>query len=102
MKENLAALPAYENVKRVALSLDGDEFHAIEAKPGKLASVRIYAAMKDNFGTLDPKAAAFGLLQYDEYVDEARNEPGSHPNIDLLLDIVAKGKGPYTITCEAE
>ena len=98
LKENLALLPAHEDVTSISVtSVTGFE-HEIPAKPGKLASVRIYTEIGQRFGgVLDVEAAVWGLAQYDEFVDEAREVLGSHPNIDLLLGVVEEGKGPYAV-----
>jgi len=32
-----------------------------------------------------------GLELYGEYVEEARQQPGSHPNIDLLDRVITEG-----------
>ena len=97
LKENLALLPAHEDVTSVSVTCVGFE-HEIPAKPGKLASVRIYTEIGQRFGgVLDVEAAVWGLAQYDEFVDEAREVTGSHPNIDLLLGVVEEGKGPYAV-----
>ena len=72
--------------------------HAILPGPGKMASVRIYCEIKERFGgRLDAAAADWALEVYGEYVAEAQDQPGSHPNIDILLDVKA-GKGPYSVT----
>ncbi|QDZ22069.1 DUF2322 domain-containing protein [Chloropicon primus] len=99
LKENLSAIPEYAHVKKVALFNEREEiFHTIEAKPGKLASVRIYAEMSRKFGgAVDVEAAMWGLEVYDEFVAEAREVPSSHPNIDILLGVL-EGEGPYKIT----
>ncbi|KXZ45553.1 hypothetical protein GPECTOR_53g139 [Gonium pectorale] len=45
-------------------------------------------------GKLTKEAAQEGLRLYGEVVDidEARRHPGSHPNIDLLLNALKDGK----------
>ena len=64
----------------------------IKPAPGKMASVAIYAALASQYSnTLGKAAAEKGLEWYDEYVQEAKDLPGSHPNIDLLLEILDKG-----------
>ena len=83
LKENLAALPAHGAVSKVEVPELG---HILEAGPGKMASCRIFAELRERFGgRLDKAAAAWALETYGEYVQEAKDEPGSHPNIDVLL-----------------
>lgn len=46
-------------------------------------------------------AALRGLELYDEVVEDARQHPGSHPNIDILLR-VAEGGDAVEIVVEQE
>lgn len=89
MKENIAALPPSDSVKRVTIkgpSLDV----TIDNVPGKKASVRIYSYLaSQNQGKITPQAARTGLDLYDEMVQEAKLHPGSHSNIDILLNVVS-------------
>jgi hypothetical protein len=75
----------------VALPAGGGAWRVPNA-PGKAASARIYAHLAAaHGGVLGVAAAQEGLRLYGEYVDEARREPGSHPNIDLLLRVADEG-----------
>ena len=95
LAENLEALPGHAGVLSVEVPELG---HCILPGPGKMASVRIYSEIKDRFGgRLDAEAADWALEVYGEYVAEAQEERGSHPNIDILLDVKAGG-GPYSVT----
>ena len=90
MKENLAVLPSTATVRRVTVPALN---WTIENEPGKKASVAIYAHIASaHSGQLNPTSAQLGLQLYAEYVDEARKSPGSHPNIDLLLNVISSGK----------
>ena len=89
LKENLQKLSPASSVARVEIPERG---HSIVAGPGKMASVQIYKAVSDRFGgTLDAAGAAWALEQYGEYVEDARQNPGSHPNIDLLFAVQDEG-----------
>ena len=93
-QNNLATLPAVEDIKALEL-FEGDGLEpvaVIENKPGKSASVRIYHYLGSQFGGISPKAAEKGLEIYAEYVDDAKQNPGSHPNIDLLFDVIANNR----------
>mmetsp|Transcript_7600 Transcript_7600/g.19496 ORF Transcript_7600/g.19496 Transcript_7600/m.19496 type:complete len:144 (-) Transcript_7600:26-457(-) len=97
LKENLASLPAHEDVTLVTVKETG---HTIKPGPGKMASVRIYAELEKLFGgKLDSTAAEWALGVYDEYVAEAKEVPGSHPNIDILLGVVEEG-AEYTVVID--
>ena len=88
LKENLAALPAHGAVSKVEIPELG---HTLDAGPGKMASCRIYAELRERYGgRLDKAAAEWALEAYGEFVQEAKDAPGSHPNIDVLLDVVEK------------
>ena len=89
LKENLAALPAADGIKQVDIPELG---HSIVAGPGKMASVQIYASLADKYGgKLNADAAQDALDIYDEFVEDAKQNPGSHPNIDLLFDVIRDG-----------
>ena len=55
LNENLQALPEHGAVTRVEIPELG---HTLEAGPGKMASCRIYAEMRERFGGRLDKAAA--------------------------------------------
>lgn len=85
--DNLAELPAVDNLARIEL-LDGERVVAsIENRPGSAGSVRVYAWLAQRFGSIDRDAAAEGLRLYAEHAEDARRNPGKHPNIDRLLEL---------------
>jgi hypothetical protein len=92
-KENLAQMPAIDGIARLDL-VDGKGavVASIENKPGKQGSLALYNYLRETFGTLDAKAAEHGLAVFAEHTADARNRPGAHPNVDLLLAIVAGGE----------
>lgn len=92
-KDNLAQLPAIDGIERIDL-LDGKDgvVASIENKPGKQGSLAVYAYLQKTFGTLDAKAAEHGLAVFAEHTADARNRPGAHPNVDILLAIIAGGE----------
>ncbi|KAF8059409.1 hypothetical protein HT031_005214 [Scenedesmus sp. PABB004] len=98
LKENVAALPPIDDVVCVTLQPGG---HTIPNAPGKAASARIYSHLAGaHGGRLTAAAAAEGLALYGEYVAEAREVPGSHPNIDVLLEVLERGGQELSITVE--
>ena len=103
LRENLMLLPAFEEVEQVEIP---ELNHTIVAGPGKMASVRIYSALREKFGgRLDSVAAKWALEAYGEdVVEEAKQAPGSHPNIDLLLKLTEEEKSKpaaYTVLTQA-
>ncbi len=94
--ENLAALPVADHIARVELTGAGGAIDTIENKPGSAGSVRVYAYLVGKHGEIDAAAAAEGLALYAEHTEDARANPGKHPNIDRLLRVAA-GEGGYTV-----
>ncbi|NPT37077.1 DUF2322 family protein [Paraburkholderia xenovorans] len=92
-KDNLAQMPGIEGIARIDL-IDGKGavIAGIENKPGKQGSLAVYNYLQQTFGTLDAKAAAHGLVVFAEHTADARNRPGAHPNVDILLAIAAGGE----------
>ncbi|WP_019449207.1 DUF2322 family protein [Cupriavidus sp. BIS7] len=92
-KDNLAQMPAIDGIDRIDLvDAAGTVVASIENKPGKQGSLAVYNYLQQAFGTLDAKAAEFGLALFGEHTADARNRPNAHPNIDRLLAIVAGGE----------
>jgi len=91
--DNLAQLPPVTHLAELQL-LDaaGNVVATIENKPGKAGSLAVYAALAAKHGRIDAAAAEEGLQLFAEHTASARSHPGSHPNIDRLLDVVATGK----------
>lgn len=86
----LKTLPAIDDIASIALYRIGSETpeELIENKPGKAGSVAVYHALLQEFGTLNVAAAQKGLELYAEHVADAKANPGKHPNIDRLLQII--------------
>ena len=85
LKENVARLAPISDVQRVRIPSAN---WSVENVEGKKASVAIYAHLSAKHGGRLGKAAALeGLQLYDEVVADARQRPGAHPNIDLLLKV---------------
>ena len=51
---------------------------------------------------IDKTAALEGLRLYDEKVQEARDNPGSHPNIDIMLQMVDEDLPGWEVKVELE
>ena len=66
--------------------------HHIPAAPGKLGSLRLYHALAEKFnGKLDHTSAPQqGIEWFAEHVEDAKKNPGKHPNIDLLFKVTAE------------
>jgi hypothetical protein len=91
-KENLAALPEAQDGRLRLFDEHGQEAAIIENAPGTAGSFRVYAALASKYGAIHAKAVEEGLLIYAEHTEDARRNPGKHPNIDRLLEIQSAGK----------
>lgn len=92
--ENLQTLPTIDHIAELQLlDAQGQIVATIPNQPGKAGSVRLYHALWLQHGSINAAAAQAGLELFAEHTEAARQHPGSHPNIDRLLEIVAGGEG---------
>ena len=92
-KENLETFPSADGVLRLELfDADGKIAGAAENKPGSQGSLRLYLELVRRFGAITPEAAREGCALYAEHTQDARLNPGKHPNIDRLLAVIADGR----------
>lgn len=91
--DNLAILTKVDHIKK--LQLYGGErselMAEIENEPGQAGSVAVYYHLGVKYGAISPKAAHEGLALYAEHTEDARANPGKHPNIDRLFRVIASG-----------
>ena len=88
-KNTLATFENIKNIKEIKLfNAHGFESGHILNKPGTQGSIKLYNHLFLVFGELNTSAAIEGLDLYCEHVDDAKKNPGKHPNIDRLLDII--------------
>ena len=88
-KEILETLPTIEHLTGLNV-MDGEAIiHNIPAIPGKLGSLRLYNALAEKFnGKLNRTSAQQGVEWFAEHVEDAKVNPGKHPNIDLLFKVI--------------
>ncbi len=91
-KTQLAALPAIDHLLALELYQDQQLIARIENKPGSAGSVRVYHALAQQFGEINRAAAEAGLAIYAEHTEDARLNPGKHPNIDRLFSLLAQAE----------
>jgi len=48
----------------------------------------VYYYLYETFGVINSDAAMEGIDLYAEHTEDAQNNPGKHPNIDRLLDVI--------------
>jgi len=89
--DTLNTLPVYAGEKLVLTDGSGVEVAAIANAPGTAGSFRVYAYLAGKHGGINAAAAAEGLAIYAEHTDDARLNPGKHPNIDRLFGVQASG-----------
>ncbi len=86
--EILNDLPAIEKTDSLELVDTNGTKVVIENRPGKAGSVAVYNALLQEFGLLNSAAAQKGLELYAEHTEDARANPGKHPNIDRLFELI--------------
>jgi hypothetical protein len=99
--DNLRDLPAIDHLAALHLLDDAGQVVAtIPNQPGKAGSLKLYAALAARHGAIDAAAAEEGLRLFAEHTEDARQHPGSHPNLDRLFEVIATGK-PLGVRLEA-
>jgi len=91
--DNLKALPGISHLAALNL-LDATDAVAatIENKPGQAGSLAVYNHLAQLYGAISPEAAKKGLELYAEHTEDARGNPGKHPNIDRLIGLIERGE----------
>lgn len=89
--DNLATLPEARGSRLRLFDEQGREAAVIENAPGTAGSFRVYACLAGRHGAINVAAAQEGLSIYAEHTEDARQNPGKHPNIDRLLELLQSG-----------
>lgn len=91
-KDFLATFPAIDHLSGLnVINEQGDVIHTIPAIEGKLGSLKLYNALFAKFnGELTACVAKQGIEWFAEHVEDAKNNVGKHPNIDLLFKVIEK------------
>lgn len=90
--ETLATLESAEHLIRLELiAPDGSLIATIENRPGSQGSLKVYNHLCRKYGAISVEAAQEGLQLYAEHTVDAKANPGKHPNIDRLLELIASG-----------
>lgn len=98
-EENLKTLPSIEQYARLELYANGVEPSGlIENGDGSRGSLRIYYHVSLKWGGIGPSAAKEALELYAEHADDARANPGKHPNIDRLFQVIENDEY-YSVRC---
>ena len=90
-KDVLNTLPDIDHVIKIKLyDTNGNFVDDIENLQGTQGSLKVYFYLYKNFKEINLAAAQRGLDLFSEHTAEAKKNPGSHPNIDRLINIVKK------------
>lgn len=91
--ETLKQLPKVSHLAALHL-IDADDavVGMIENKPGQGGSLAVYNHLAQLYGAISPEAARKGLELYAEHTEDAKLNPGKHPNIDRLIGLVERGE----------
>lgn len=87
-KDILPTLSSIENIASLTLTEDDEETINLENKPGTSGSVAVYFEVSQGTGVIDSKTAEAALELYAEHTQDARENPGKHPNIDRLFTLI--------------
>lgn len=92
--DNLQQLPTIDHLSELQLiDASGTVVATVENKPGKAGSLRVYNALAAKHGSINVAAAQEGLTIFAEHTADAAVNPGKHPNIDRLQEVIASGQG---------
>lgn len=91
--DNLKLLPKVSHLAALnLLDTEGATVATIENKPGQAGSLAVYNHLAQLYGSINAEAAKKGLELYAEHTEDARQNPGKHPNIDRLIGIIERGE----------
>ena len=96
--QNLKQLPGVAHLASLdLLDAEGTVIASIENKPGQTGSLAVYNHLGQIYGAITVEAAKKGLELYGEHTDDAKQNPGKHPNIDRLAALATDGQGMYRL-----
>jgi hypothetical protein len=87
--DNLKQMPGIEGIEKLEL-LDegGNVVAALENRPGKAGSLAVYNHLLGRYQKINAAAAMEGLTLFAEHTHDAEKNPGKHPNIDRLFNVI--------------
>ena len=90
-EENLKILPTADKTVLLRLYNQRNELVSIIPNiPGRQGSVRVFKHIADKKGLIDFEAAKEGLRIFEEKIEDARNNPGKHQKLELLLGMKSR------------
>jgi hypothetical protein len=89
----LAEIETTDQIQKIELmNPAGEVVGLIENKPGSQGSVRVFNHLFKKWGSITKDAAKDGLKIYAEHTADAEENPGKHPNIDRLFNVIETGE----------
>jgi len=89
----LAEIETTDQIQKIELmNPAGEVVGLIDNKPGSQGSVRVFNHLFKKWGSITKDAAKDGLKIYAEHTADAEENPGKHPNIDRLLNVIETGE----------
>jgi 2,3,4,5-tetrahydropyridine-2,6-dicarboxylate N-succinyltransferase len=76
----------HSDIGLVKVYLDGALIRAIAHIPGQSGSLRVLSSVQNN-GAIDKACALKALEIFNPLINQAKENPGKHPTIDLLLGL---------------
>ena len=88
---NLKQIPAVDEIEKLDLFDDnGSVVATLGNEPGKAGSLAVYNHLILRYQRINPAAAMAGLTLFAEHTNDAEKNPGKHPNIDRLFEVIEK------------
>lgn len=89
--ENLKAIPSTEKTVLLRLYNERGELVSIIPNiPGRQGSIQVFQHIADKKGEINLEAAKEGLKLFAEHVEDARQNPGKHQKLELLLGLKSR------------
>ena len=87
-EEILKTLKPVESIEKIDIVKDGTLIHSLLNADGSRGSLRVIANLIDfDNGNIDKTLAEKGLNLFGEHVAHAKENPGQHPNVEMLQSI---------------
>jgi hypothetical protein len=89
--DNLKQIPGVNDIAKLELRDESGKVVAtLENKPGKAGSLAVYNHLILRYHKINAAAAMEGLTLFAEHSNDAEKNPGKHPNIDRLFEVIEK------------
>jgi hypothetical protein len=89
--DNLKQIPGVDDIAKLELRDESGKVVAtLENKPGKAGSLAVYNHLILRYRKINAAAAMEGLTLFAEHSNDAEKNPGKHPNIDRLFEVIEK------------